>query len=245
MNGQTFLNDFVESDSGDNNSAKLGEKLRKLSWIVREFDSKSQIIILETRTLRHEMVVTEFSRLLDIKAAEMNLRDQLLWTGSAGRALKRNQTTIVKEPDQSFRPKSIPHSRSKQYPAVVLQAAYTESRSQLERDMALWIEGSNGDVKMAIGAFVNPGSKTITIEGWELTEGPTNANLWPRMAATQTQKMQISQEGQEPTITGSFSIKFDHLFLRSPQIAAEKDIVITTDELKKIAERVWDIYEWS
>lgn len=125
----------------------------------------------------------------------MHLGNELDFQGTVVYELKKGegpyQTTISKEPDQAFHLESTPHSRSQQFPTVVLEVAYSESTSKLERDLALWLEGTNGDVKMAIGASVNPRSKTITIEGWELKPRPTMANLRPRMEPTPTQKMQI------------------------------------------------------
>lgn len=48
-------------------------------------------------------------------------------------------------------------------------------------------------------------------------------------------------EGEEYAVIGSFTIKFEHIFLRSPENIQEHDIIIiiTADDLKRVAKHVW------
>ncbi|KAJ5227773.1 hypothetical protein N7489_008481 [Penicillium chrysogenum] len=101
------------------------------------------------------------------------------------------------------------HGRSNDWPSVVLEVAFSESRDKLQSDITYWLRASGGDVKMVITLQINQYSLNITIEDWG-TQGDNSVNhLY--------QTVQISRKGSEITTTGScLVIEFEKLFLRPP-----------------------------
>ncbi|KAJ5286500.1 hypothetical protein N7524_001806 [Penicillium chrysogenum] len=123
------------------------------------------------------------------------------------------------------------HGRSNDWPSVVLEVAFSESRDKLQSDITYWLRASGGDVKMVITLQINQYSLNITIEDWG-TQGDNSVNhLY--------QTVQISRKGSEITTTGScLVIEFEKLFLRPPIEPRERNIQIGDGELQSLAKKV-------
>lgn len=160
----------------------------------------------------------------------MGLAYALQWTGRHGVIEEGDR---AKQPDNGFRPRHPPRGRSGKWPAVVLEVAYTESAgTKLARDLEWWITRSRGDVKAAIGLLVSTASKEIVLERWEMD---------PREGARCQQRVVISQPVDKDVVVvtnAPLTIRFESFMLRSAE-RGEGDIVMTEDDLKLMAQLIW------
>lgn len=231
INVQTFLCDFVQSD----------EKLLTGSW--KSFDPNTGVIIIRMEAGTHAAMSRHFADCISEKVRDMGLRRALIMTGGMTIEGQKAQGGEAKKKraDESFEPVTLPFGRDRKWPSLVLEVAYTETRAKIEKDMRFWLEESDGAVKTAITASVHQRTGDIILEEWQMKRQPTKNN--PQgMAPFHTQYMRISRpRGQEEAkVTGDpLTIEFENLFLRPPTGLQEKNIVITADDLKEMAELVW------
>jgi hypothetical protein len=69
----------------------------------------------------------------------------------------------AKEADQAWQPFRLPRPIN-DWPSVVLEVAFPETRDKLQSDITYWLRASGGDVKMVITLQTNQHSPSITIE---------------------------------------------------------------------------------
>ncbi|CAP92584.1 Pc13g15150 [Penicillium rubens Wisconsin 54-1255] len=160
-----------------------------------------------------EQLLNTISRITNEKSPlwikPMGLDRSLGPTGSA----THHAAIGAKEADQAWQPFRLPRPIN-DWPSVVLEVAFPETRDKLQSDITYWLRASGGDVKM----------------------GDNSVNH-------RYQTVQISRKGSEITITGSpLVIEFEKLFLRPPLIEPrERNIQIGDGELQFVAEKAWDL----
>jgi hypothetical protein len=145
---------------------------------------------------------------------------------------------------------------------VALEVGFSETTvRKLESDIAWWINGSKGEVRMGITVDIKRGSHSIEIKSWTPAFEPSLRKIYitagggqvidrrikdpppPRM----TQRILITRgkDGSSPTIIGGpLTIPFHTLLLDEPG-EGEGDFVFTAEMLlHDLAEPVWDaIYD--
>ncbi|CAL5873007.1 uncharacterized protein PFLUO_LOCUS7276 [Penicillium psychrofluorescens] len=191
-------------------------------------------------TKAHEQISRKFSSGLIVKLSRMKegLQDELHETGSADVDL----TSRRKEPDQSFLPATLPSSRSDKFPTLVIEAAFSESKTRLRSNAKLWLVESKGDVKIALIMSTSKTRKEVVFELWQAT-GRATRNEPGRIVAELKQTVFVTEEGGHVRASGKLIIRFEDLFLRGA-ILPEEDIVFTERDFAKIASQVWAVQKF-
>ena len=193
------------------------------------YNQETHYLILKLVSGPHEVAERMLSRKIDQAVEHMGLEDELLPMGSKLITL----TSHSKEPDSSWRPRSLPVGRTDQWPTVVIETGFIESISRLRLDSQWWITSSRGDVKVVIIMAIHPSNPQFILEKWaqDQTVGPARG--------TRDQITVIREPDNVVTTTGApLTIAFEELFLRqaNPQ---ESDIVIPVEALERIAYVTW------
>lgn len=133
------------------------------------------------------------------------------------------------------------------WPTLVIEAAVSETLSELRGDMRWWFRASGHQVKIVLLARLAQPERTITLEKWvevhEPRPGVTTraaAQVQPRLQQTITiTRATASTNPASYTVhRGALRLEFNLLFLRQPR-AGEADVVLDTRSLQEYAAKVW------
>lgn len=140
-----------------------------------------------------------------------------------------------KRPDAAWGPRRPPPGTPRR-PTVVVETAITETNAKLRRDVGRWLDPIDGLGKIVLALKADRRRPKITIERWQYTGA--NAEI----ESVQTIEIIESSEGDEVTVNGGpLLIPFHLLFLRPAEPPREHDILIDEQELKDIAQLIWEI----
>ena len=129
-----------------------------------------------------------------------------------------------------------PQSRSPRRPTVVVDITITVTHAKLLRDTGRWLDPIYGLEKVALAINADRRQPKITIERWQYDSA--NAGI----ENVQTIEIIESSEGDEVTVTGGPLLIPFHLFFLGPaEPSREDDILIDEQELKEIAQLIWEI----
>jgi hypothetical protein len=204
-------------------------------------------LILKMPGLIHEEAAGRFDSMLGNAASEIGV-----WRLISFRGATRSETPDRdKEADRSWAPRYLRGQAARQWPSVALEVGYSESTQKLHRDIAYWINYSNGQVKQAITIDIK-NSGAITIASWVASYTPTTTvvtqsgrNSAPsadsRPPPIKTQEIKISRGRGNPTIQGGdFVIPHSSLFGLASEIEP-RDFIFTAEMLlQDFAEFVWE-----
>ncbi|KAJ5357002.1 hypothetical protein N7517_011611 [Penicillium concentricum] len=140
-----------------------------------------------------------------------------------------------KEPDGAWGPRRPPLG-SPRRPTVVVETAIVETHAKLLRDVDRWLDPIDGLAKVVLAIKADRRQPKITIQRWQYDSA--NAEI------ENVQAIEIieSSEGDEVTVNGGpLLIPFHLLFLRPAEPPREGDILIDEQELKEIAQLIWEI----
>ncbi|KAL2214909.1 hypothetical protein M432DRAFT_554465 [Thermoascus aurantiacus ATCC 26904] len=208
------------------------------SWVC--YHKNLEILVVKMTTTVHEEVDQRFDTLMGTKTMQMNVYHRLHFAGRK----EVQGSSKAKRPDTSYRPMDLPDGRMPNWPSMVVEAGYSESKSKLEADAKWWLNESNGEVKTALAVSIKKTKKEITIQRWELVAGPTRADP-DRTGPDVVQQLVISKRVDQPgaTVTNApLTVPFENVLLRLPQ-GREGDIEFTANELAIMAEAVWTAQE--
>ncbi|OQD95059.1 hypothetical protein PENSOL_c022G08524 [Penicillium solitum] len=214
-----------------------------------DYSPSLQILIITIPSQPHEQAASSFEAMNVILAQEMNANRRIAKCGGALiDTPERN-----KQADRSWKPAR----QGREFPTVALEVGFSETTLKLERDIAWWINGSKGEVRMGITIDIKRGSHSIEIKSWTPAFEPSLRNIYitaggrqvidrhikdpppPRMS----QRILITRgrDGSSPTIKGGpLTIPFHTLLLDEPG-EGEGDFVFTTEMLlHDLAEPIWD-----
>lgn len=130
-----------------------------------------------------------------------------------------------------------PQHFAKGWPALVIEAGYSESRAKAVADASAWWTRSQGLVQICFVVTINRKLKDISVRKWcaeELTHGSTKAYL--------AQELKIAQgpNGSEPEITNSpLVVEFKRLLARDPN-PEKRDVIVGNDRLGLMAMAIWE-----
>jgi hypothetical protein len=211
------------------------------------FNPTGNLLILKMESLSHSTTSMAITRWIHRTAHAMNVESEIIITATVLNkdvqpSVSEGNSSIIqkKKADQTIYPLTCAPSRTMKWPSFVLEVAYTEMRYQVEQDMRLWLQATEGRVKFAMSASVRPQSKRITLEQWELRPMKDRPD---QGIAEPTQVMWIEKpqhSHHEPTIGERFEIPFKSLFLRDRQ-RTEVDMVMTREDLSRLARDVWRV----
>jgi hypothetical protein len=149
---------------------------------------------------------------------------------------------IQKRADQVIHSFAVSPPRRTKWPTFVLEVIYTEATFRFEQDMRLWLQATQGQVEFVMTVSVQPRTKRITLEQWELRHEPTKDHP-DRVIAEPIQKMWIEKpqsSGQDHIIDGRFEIPFRSLFLRDPE-GNEDGFFMTHEDITRLARDIWRV----
>lgn len=221
---QTFETDFVYTDE---------------EYFYDSFYHDLQLLVVTMPLRPHEMAIHDFNKLLLKALGTMNDNDlQLDVLGGTD----RKSGGRTKRPDQQYLPKVLPPGYSGDWPSVVVESGWSESKAKLARDASWWLTSGAGEVKNAVTLSVSQTRREIVIEIWELVHRATRQEP-QRKAPAVTQHLVLSQAtSKSPLIitNAPLIIEFAKLFLREPNANnGEDNIVFREDTLEYYALSVW------
>jgi hypothetical protein len=198
-----------------------GERLLTLSWEI--YDHVSHSALLKMQSSPHAVAIGTFETIFSAWARRVT-DPYLLPTASAN---VRGQTWN-KQPDISWRPMEMPHGRSHKWPTFVVEVAYSERRSKLQRDMNFWLGEPESSVNAAITISVL--RNKIMVESWE--RGHDNPS--PK------QKIEILREPLPgcPRVKGHLEIQFSDVCLRDKR-DGESNFLLTATDMEELACHIW------
>ncbi|CRG84439.1 hypothetical protein PISL3812_01725 [Talaromyces islandicus] len=212
-----------------------------------DYSVSLQILILKVTGLIHEQAASQFDSLLTVIASEIGVRRRISFRG----ATRTETPDRDKEADRSWSPRHLPGQAAQQWPSVALEVGYSQSTQKLHRDIAYWINYSNGQVKQAITIDIK-NSGAITIASWAASYTPTTTvvtksgrNSTPsadsRPPPIKAQEIKITRERGRPAIEGGdLVIPHSSMFGSIPEIEP-RDFIFTAEMLlEDFAEFVWE-----
>lgn len=221
VNKQAFNRDFLNSD----------DTILLRCWNF--YGSSQHLLLVRMPVSRtHEIAARVFDRLLFDCLKPMDLDHSLQ---SFGSATCEAENGSVKQPDCQFLPARLPQARTKKWPSVVVEAGFSESSSsKLMSDARFWLFESHGDVKMVITIKIDLSSPNIVLESWELVNVKDRVKRQDVMISID-QNNSIYLRGQ------TFTISFDKLFLRPPNMSIPKESNVSLDDaiLEEFAKSIW------
>lgn len=192
---------------------------------------KEEALVIMVKSHEHETAHIAFHSILDEKLVAMGMNRNLMGTGST--TVKTNDRW--KAPDASYRPLRLPSGRARQWPSLTVEVSVSESRTKLANDARWWLITSAGDVKNVITIYVRIPSKEITFEVWCLGSRESPIPQVTYRTVISRRDSDIDMSSQLP-----MTIPFENLFLRRAEGKAERDIQFDSEDMKYIADCVWD-----
>lgn len=214
---RSFLECFVNSE----------EKLLTLSW--ESYNHTSQFAILRVEHASNVVAAGAFETIFSAWA-----RRVIDTPISSTNARPVRGHSVTKKADISWTPLDPPGGRSKKWPTLVGEVAWSgsqEARTKLEKDIRFWLEGSGDQVKVVLTITVHDRGR-ITIEKWDTIPVPQ----FP------TQKIEIVDDPAPncPRVNGQLQVPFRDVFLREKDKKdIEADFVLTENDMEQIARHVW------
>lgn len=134
------------------------------------------------------------------------------------------------------------------WPTLVIEAGYSETMSDLRKDMRWWFSASEHKVKIILLAKFEQQNNRILIEHYQEEEeqtrsGATYTRSSPRLIPVLQKQISITQNttSNPPTYNvtrGALTLNFRLLFERDAR-QGERDIVISAADLQYYAGVVW------
>lgn len=145
---RSFLDCFENSEEG----------LLRTSWDT--YDPSSNRLVVRMQTIIHSSASGSFASIFSSWPKDDNYRLIPMTKASV-----RGQSGMNKQADYSWTP--IQSGRLKEFPTMVVEIAWSETRTKLVEDMNFWLSQCYGEVRTALSITVHARGK-ITIEKWEL-----------------------------------------------------------------------------
>lgn len=227
-------------ERSEDNPSMVGGKTARIFY-----DESLRRLIVKVPSDVHELAGNLLSREIELIIQPMGVLDELLPFGGA----RVKEGSYRKEPDRSWRPRTLPTGRSPKWPTLVVESGWSESLNRLRVDAEWWLTHSHGDVKVVILVKINRTQPKIIIETWILD--PNSGILRPgpvlrghrnhRLITMCSQVVTVSrdQQGTITTVGVPLTIKFDDIFLRPTVPPNERDIIVPEQALQSVAMTTW------
>ncbi|EFR03824.1 hypothetical protein MGYG_06823 [Nannizzia gypsea CBS 118893] len=192
---------------------------------IKDLASHCLIIIMPSRD--HESATRYFDTLIEGKLNEMRAR--LFFKLRACGSAEVQGTTRKKAPDASYRPRTLPATRSAKWPSLVLEVGYSESATKLRSDASWWLTESQGEVRAVVTLKIFRKHR-VHLEVWQFRDGAT------RPRPVETQEATVTKSARGYSASGTIVIRFQDLFLRPAAGNGERDIVLNHADLEELVE---------
>ncbi|RMJ24623.1 hypothetical protein PHISP_04504 [Aspergillus sp. HF37] len=214
---RTFTQDFLDPS----------EPWTEICW--SSFDASQALLLVKMPNAPpHEVAAALFNNLFFEAVEPTGLKYALRYLKSA----TFHGSSGSKEADFSWAPKRTPPGHSQDWPTVVLEVAYSETKSKLMSDVRFWLHQSQGDVKVVVTLLINRQTPEITIETWELQND--RPHRMQQLIVSKAKNQQITVRNDP------LAIQFASLFLRPASIPKETDIKVDAEKLQLLATNIWD-----
>ncbi|KAJ5603929.1 hypothetical protein N7537_006885 [Penicillium hordei] len=202
----------------------------KLS-IRTTFDQNINSLAVKIVVQEHEELSYAINAAISRSVASMGLERSIYHYGSTTIPVANGH----KQPDAAWGPRPPPNG-SPRRPTVVVEVAISETYAKLLRDTNRWLDPIDGLAKVVLAIKADRRRPRITIERWQYDSAKAeNENV-------QTVEIIESSEGDKVTVTGGpLLIPFHLFFLRPAEPSKEADILIHEQEIKEIAQLIWEI----
>ncbi|KAJ5542797.1 hypothetical protein N7535_005220 [Penicillium sp. DV-2018c] len=122
-----------------------------------------------------------------------------------------------------------------QSPSVTLEVAYLEDYVKLNSDVRFWLNPDDGKANLCLTLGIGRCQPEIRIEKWE------NENH----RIHRSQVIWITKRGNQINVSHNpLVVSFESLFCRPPSCPPEKDLVFSQQQLKELAEMIWEDQCW-
>lgn len=197
------------------------------------YDESLRQLIIKLVGGPHEVAGAQLSRAFSENFFRMGLKQQIVNTS----AKRIKEIPRSKEPDDSWKPLTLPPARSSKWPTLVVECGWSESLNRLRLDAEWWLAHSRGDVGVVVLVSVDRKEPKITLETWIID--PTSRALLHTMCS---QVVTISRDQQNAIITvgAPLVIEFEKTFLRPANPPLEHDITVSQQELEFLATVTWN-----
>lgn len=203
------------------------------SW--DSYDAHLQLLLVRmTKSPAHGTASMTFHNIFLEAVEPTGLKRSLKEIGSA----THFASLSAKEPDQAWRPHRLPFNRSRDWPSVVVEVAYSETESKLGSSVRFWMRASGGDAKVVLTLRINRQQPKIRIEKWVSSSSSNNNRQRHRL----DQSVTISKADSNRIILSNapLTVEFEDLFLRPASIPRERNIELDAEKLQYLATEIWD-----
>jgi hypothetical protein len=230
---------------------------RRRKFRFRRYHSDSRILIITIPTYLHETLHLGLYRRYYNQLVRNGIDESWKEIGSATcRAEQGHPGEDGGEGDSTGGPDPEREGTGK-WPTLVIEAGDSETLGELHNDMQWWFWASNHDVKIVILAKFDRRERHILLEKWEedisppsqgpITRSQAAALLQQNSILRPVKRQSVTITRDETTnpvsynvISGALVLGFRLLFLRDPG-PQERDIVLSIQDLKRYAEKVWAV----
>lgn len=195
------------------------------------FYQNIQSLVVKMVLHEHEELSIAFELALDTALELMGLGNSYYHYGS---------TTIqvangTKEADKAWGPRPQPRG-SPRRPSVIAETAITEIPAKLLLDVGQWLDPTYGLANLVLTMKAERWQPKVTIQRWQYNIANSE------IENVQTIEITESSEGDVVAVNGGpLLIPFHLFFLRPAEHPGEKDIFIDEQQLKDLAQSIWDV----
>ncbi|KOS45007.1 hypothetical protein ACN38_g4016 [Penicillium nordicum] len=219
----THARDFLDPD------------IEPIRGICTTFDQTTNSMVVKMLLPEHAQLSIDISMAIREALGPMGLNKSIFDYGHTTLPIANG----FKEPDASWVLRRPPRG-SPRRPTVVLEISISETHAKLVRDASQWLDPIHGLANVVLAIKVDRRQPRFTIQRWQYDSA--------RAAIKNVQTIEIigSSKGDEVTVTaltgGPLIIPFHLFFLRPAEHhRREGDILIDEQELKEMAQFIWEI----
>jgi hypothetical protein len=194
------------------------------------FDTNEQLFLVRMSTAAHSVAAPTLHAIILNNLQPMGLFTSL--KGYDNRLVKG--ASRGKAADFAWGPKRSPRGRPSS-PSVTLEVAYSEDDFHLDSGVRFWLDPDNGKANVCLTLRICQSRPGIRIEKWEMH----NDRIHRSQLIWITKRKNHTNVSHHPLI-----IPFESLFLRPPSCPWEKDLEISQQQLKEVAETIWEEQCW-
>lgn len=222
------------------------DRLRTRKYVRLLYNSETRILIAKVMpNPAHEFTVRSFDSLVSGALYAMGVENDVWNLGS---------TTVTigawkKEADCCWATAPTTASLS-----LVVEVSLSESASRLALDARSWLETQASSVELVITITIKRNAPEIDLQRWELVPRQYGARTrLSLLSARPTATLKLSRVNDATMITGEselngiiaaithLELSFDKVVGRAPHRRGERDLVISEQQLRNFAERIWRI----
>ncbi|EPS34829.1 hypothetical protein PDE_09793 [Penicillium oxalicum 114-2] len=196
---------------------------------LSSFDTKEQLFLVKMTSVPHGVAPVLMHDMIMHAVQLIGLSSSL--KGYAN--VKCQGEFRGKAADFSWGPKRGPRGRPSPR-TVTLEVAYTENESKLNSDVRFWLDPDNGKANVCLTLRIGRSKPEIRVEKWEIQNDRIH----------RSQVIWVTKRGGQTYVSDALVISFESVFLRAASCPRERDLEISQEQLKMVAEGIWEEQCW-